>query len=187
MKNAVFWDVMPCGSCKDRTLWGTYRLHHQGEKKRRFSEEPRIVTSQKTAFFAVIWFCTLREKFWLGKDVQGKSSLSLKHCPFVPHELPNESEESTIILQIVQVWNRTPDSLNKGINSDCSVVTYDLTSFRDVREVSASEAGCGVNWYHVTTEMIGVLLGRRPIRSRTKHIDVLCLQILIILVIFLAS
>jgi hypothetical protein len=27
MKNAVFWDVTPCGSCKNRRLGGTYRLH----------------------------------------------------------------------------------------------------------------------------------------------------------------
>jgi hypothetical protein len=29
MENAVFWDVMPCGSCKNRYFRGTYRLHHQ--------------------------------------------------------------------------------------------------------------------------------------------------------------
>jgi hypothetical protein len=32
MKNAVVWDVMPCGSCKNRWFGGMYRLHHQGEK-----------------------------------------------------------------------------------------------------------------------------------------------------------
>jgi hypothetical protein len=32
MKNAVFWDVMPCGSCKNRRFGGTYYLLHQGEK-----------------------------------------------------------------------------------------------------------------------------------------------------------
>jgi hypothetical protein len=26
MKNGVFWDVTPCGSCKNRHLGGTYRL-----------------------------------------------------------------------------------------------------------------------------------------------------------------
>jgi hypothetical protein len=31
-KNAVFWDMTPCGSCKNRRSGGTYRLHHQGEK-----------------------------------------------------------------------------------------------------------------------------------------------------------
>jgi hypothetical protein len=31
LKNAVFWDVTPCGSCKNRRLRGMYRLHHQDE------------------------------------------------------------------------------------------------------------------------------------------------------------
>jgi hypothetical protein len=31
-KNAVFWNVMPCGSCKNRRFGGMYRLHHQGEE-----------------------------------------------------------------------------------------------------------------------------------------------------------
>jgi hypothetical protein len=34
-KNAVFWDVTPCGSCKNQRYVGTYRLHHQGDKNRR--------------------------------------------------------------------------------------------------------------------------------------------------------
>jgi hypothetical protein len=32
LKNAIFWDVMPCGSCKSRHFGGTYRCHHQGGK-----------------------------------------------------------------------------------------------------------------------------------------------------------
>jgi hypothetical protein len=28
MRNAVFWDVTPCGSCKNRLFGGKYRLHH---------------------------------------------------------------------------------------------------------------------------------------------------------------
>jgi hypothetical protein len=35
MKNDVFLDVMPCGLCKNRRFGGTYRIHHQGEKNRR--------------------------------------------------------------------------------------------------------------------------------------------------------
>jgi hypothetical protein len=31
MKNAVFWNVMPCGSCKNRCFGGTCHFHHQGE------------------------------------------------------------------------------------------------------------------------------------------------------------
>jgi hypothetical protein len=33
-KNAIFWDVTPCGSCKNRRFGGTQRLHHQGDKNR---------------------------------------------------------------------------------------------------------------------------------------------------------
>jgi hypothetical protein len=48
MKNGVFWDVTPCGSCKNRSLGGTWR---QGPPKRRFLQEPHGVTSQKIPFF----------------------------------------------------------------------------------------------------------------------------------------
>jgi tRNA G26 N,N-dimethylase Trm1 len=32
MKNGVFLDVTPCGSCKNERFGGTYRLLHQGNK-----------------------------------------------------------------------------------------------------------------------------------------------------------
>jgi hypothetical protein len=32
MKNAIFRDVMPCGSCKNWHFGGTYCLHHQSDK-----------------------------------------------------------------------------------------------------------------------------------------------------------
>jgi hypothetical protein len=32
MKNAIFWDVMQRGSCKNWCFRGTYHLHHQGGK-----------------------------------------------------------------------------------------------------------------------------------------------------------
>jgi hypothetical protein len=35
MKNVVFWDVTPCGCCKNRRFGGTYRLHYRGGKVRR--------------------------------------------------------------------------------------------------------------------------------------------------------
>jgi hypothetical protein len=31
MENAVFWNVTPCSSCKNRRFGGTYRHHHQSE------------------------------------------------------------------------------------------------------------------------------------------------------------
>jgi hypothetical protein len=35
MKDSVFWDVTAYGSYKNRSIEGTYRLHHQGDKNRR--------------------------------------------------------------------------------------------------------------------------------------------------------
>jgi hypothetical protein len=32
MKNAIFWDVTPRGSCKNRRFGETYRLRHQDDK-----------------------------------------------------------------------------------------------------------------------------------------------------------
>jgi hypothetical protein len=32
LKNAVFWDVVPCRSCVNRRFGGMYRLHLQGRK-----------------------------------------------------------------------------------------------------------------------------------------------------------
>jgi hypothetical protein len=38
MKNAVLLDVTPCGSCENRYVGETYRIHHQGEKNQRATE-----------------------------------------------------------------------------------------------------------------------------------------------------
>jgi hypothetical protein len=35
MKNAVLWDITPCGSCNDRRFGGTYHLNYQDDKNRR--------------------------------------------------------------------------------------------------------------------------------------------------------
>jgi hypothetical protein len=32
MKNGVFWDITPCGYCKNRRFGGTWRLLHQGDE-----------------------------------------------------------------------------------------------------------------------------------------------------------
>jgi hypothetical protein len=31
-ENAVFWDIMPCGTCTNQCFGRTYNLHHHGEK-----------------------------------------------------------------------------------------------------------------------------------------------------------
>jgi hypothetical protein len=69
MRNAVFWDVTPRGSCKNWHFGGIYSIHNPDEKnrqavgimtwrlqvhpKRRFFQEPCSVTSENTAFFIV--------------------------------------------------------------------------------------------------------------------------------------
>jgi hypothetical protein len=35
MKNAVFWDVIPCGSCTNHHLGRNYPIYHQADKKQR--------------------------------------------------------------------------------------------------------------------------------------------------------
>jgi hypothetical protein len=70
MKTAVFWDVAPCGFCKNRRFGGSYRLPHQGGKNQRarnnvgsswmilstlMMEATHGVTSQKAAFFMVVY------------------------------------------------------------------------------------------------------------------------------------
>jgi hypothetical protein len=62
VKNAVFWDVAPCGSYKNRRFEGKCRRHHQGRIYMYASEEnyldgeqpPPGATSQKTELFRII-------------------------------------------------------------------------------------------------------------------------------------
>jgi hypothetical protein len=69
LKDAVLWDVRPCGSCKNRRFGRRYHLHHQRDKNRRarinvssklqtkhdakLLQEPHGVTSQKMTFFII--------------------------------------------------------------------------------------------------------------------------------------
>jgi hypothetical protein len=46
VKNAVFWDVTPCGSCKSRRFQGMYGLHHQGDKTGELGTKLAITSSR---------------------------------------------------------------------------------------------------------------------------------------------
>jgi hypothetical protein len=59
VKNGVFWDVRPCGSCKIRRFGGTYRLHHQGDKNRLIKNNINL-TSNRGRYFVF-----LRSVRWL--------------------------------------------------------------------------------------------------------------------------
>jgi hypothetical protein len=54
VKNAVFWDVTPCDSCKNGCFDGTYRLHHQGDKNRRAKNNDSINYKLKIAANVVL-------------------------------------------------------------------------------------------------------------------------------------
>jgi hypothetical protein len=45
MKNGVFRDVTPRGSCKNRRFGGTERLHHQGDKNRSIASYGYVLSS----------------------------------------------------------------------------------------------------------------------------------------------
>jgi hypothetical protein len=53
MKNGVFWDVTPCGSCKNRRFGGTWCLHHQGDKNGEL-ETTQAATSKYQVFLSSV-------------------------------------------------------------------------------------------------------------------------------------
>jgi hypothetical protein len=48
IKNGVFWDVMPCGSCKNRRFGGTLRLLHQGDKIGELGKTLAVTSNRRT-------------------------------------------------------------------------------------------------------------------------------------------
>jgi hypothetical protein len=48
MKNAVLWDVTPCGPCKNRRFGGTSRLLHQGDQNLRTRTTLDVTSNRRT-------------------------------------------------------------------------------------------------------------------------------------------
>jgi hypothetical protein len=48
MKNGVFWDVTPCGSCKNRRFGGTSRLLHLGDENRWLGRTLAVTSNRRT-------------------------------------------------------------------------------------------------------------------------------------------
>jgi hypothetical protein len=81
VQKAVFSDVTPCGSCKNRHLRGTYRFHHQsGKNNVSINKQPKhsgclqeaySVTSQKTRSSSEGLYSSQDEvcSFWSGQLV----------------------------------------------------------------------------------------------------------------------
>jgi hypothetical protein len=62
MKNAVFWDVAPCGYCICRRFGGKYRLHLHGTRKKEKIRErgtnPVDDYNSKFLVYAPVFCCT---------------------------------------------------------------------------------------------------------------------------------
>jgi hypothetical protein len=56
MKNAIFWDVMPCISCVNQRFVGTYGLHLQGRKIRKRGTQPPAHAGFSLADFFYLHF-----------------------------------------------------------------------------------------------------------------------------------
>jgi hypothetical protein len=48
MKNAVFWEVTPCGSYKNRCFGGLYSLHYQSEKIGKLGTTLAVTSNRST-------------------------------------------------------------------------------------------------------------------------------------------
>jgi hypothetical protein len=53
-----FWDVIPCGSCRNRRFWGTYHLHHEGDK----NWQARSNISSNLQLKYIVFLVTLMKK-----------------------------------------------------------------------------------------------------------------------------
>jgi hypothetical protein len=57
MKNAVFWNVTPCGSCKNRCFGRTDCLHHQGGTSQRAKNVGSYLVSVSSQCALVDSYC----------------------------------------------------------------------------------------------------------------------------------
>jgi hypothetical protein len=48
VKNTIFWDVMLCGSFKNRRFGGLYHLRHQGDKN--WQARNNVISSREACF-----------------------------------------------------------------------------------------------------------------------------------------
>jgi hypothetical protein len=91
LKTAVFWDVMPCGSCKNQCFGGTYLPHHQDE---RISELGTLaVTSHWSTLWRAAFICSMLIIFTLMIEantflwnIGSYKSHTVSQCPSVPED-----------------------------------------------------------------------------------------------------
>jgi hypothetical protein len=83
MKNAVFWDVTPCGSCRNGCFGGTYLLHHQGgrnQRARNVSTNYQLLVTTKVVPSSLILF-TLTMETIRSSETSVVTRATLHHIP----------------------------------------------------------------------------------------------------------
>jgi hypothetical protein len=61
VKNAVSWNLTPCGLYKSRRFGGTYRLHHQGDKNWQAAWLMEVIRSSETSVLNRPMWCNIPE------------------------------------------------------------------------------------------------------------------------------
>jgi hypothetical protein len=148
MKNAVFWDVTPCGSCKNRYFGEMYRLHQivflrsvrrllvtvndvpsspifspwwltlYVPPKCRFLQEPHGITSQKTKFFQIYKFGRL---WWTWKEgIWSQSKYYLEIYPSDSRKAGKYRSRNSDIPGEIRIERHQYITLEKYFHSDSS-------------------------------------------------------------------
>jgi hypothetical protein len=84
LKNAVFWNMMPCGSCKMQHFRGAFHLHHQGRKiqqARNISSNEQLKHTAKK-----VWFFLTRAT---QRHIPEESILHSYHCENLKSSIPS--------------------------------------------------------------------------------------------------
>jgi hypothetical protein len=102
MKNAVFWDVVPCRSCVNRRFGGRYCLHFQGRKIRSHWDREFESNSRHGCQSALILFllsCVEAALKWADPPSKEPYHLSIWF----------------IISVLILIWNRPRSLIRQGI------------------------------------------------------------------------
>jgi hypothetical protein len=133
-KNGVFWDVTPCGSCKNRRFGGTYRFHHQGDKNQRTRNlavtrnEARCeeISSQRVSLRLTAKFLVLRflSPWWWKRYVPPKRRFLQD-----PHGVTSQKTQFFIVTA-VNTSNLTSQLLIQSCRRNSQVLFGKLTLHR---------------------------------------------------------